>query len=146
MKWFIMKLLSAERNLKTLMEIKGEIKTEEEYEGIIPDVRVGNSVYEIETLFAEDIGGRIPKKKILDTITKYENISIREINLVLDNLTFLIHLIELIEVSNILREWSETHRKTINFWTFDLQNKQLLSLRDVTKRMKQLFNPVSPPL
>ena len=146
MKWFIVKLLSAERNLKTLMEIKGEIKTEEEYEGIIPDVRVGNSVYEIETLFAEDIGGRIPKKKIYDTITKYENTSIGEINLVLDNLTFLIHLIELIEVSNILRDWSETHRKTIDFWTFDLQNKQLLSLRDVTKRMKQLFNPVSPPL
>ncbi len=140
-KWFIVKLLSKERNLKIREKIKDAIKTEEEYEGIIPDVRVDNSVYEIETLFAEDREGKIPKKKIENTITKYENTSIREINIVLDNLTFLRHLTELTEISNILKEWSKTYGKVINLYTLDFQNTKLIPLRDMIKRVKQLSAP-----
>jgi len=138
MKWFIMKLLSKEKKLKGFIKIKEIIKTEEEYEGVIPDIRVENSVYEVETLFAEDMEGKIPKKKIENTITKYENTSIKEINIILDNLTFLRHLEDLVEIGKVLKEWARSHGKRIRFYTIDIQSGKLLSLGEVIKKIKSL--------
>lgn len=143
MKCFIVKLLSKERKLRDVVKIKEMIKTEEEYEGVIPDFRVSNSVYEVETLFAEDREGKIPKKKIENTITKYENTSIREINIVLDNLTFLRHLEDLIEINRVLKEWARTHGKIIRFYTLDIKNGKLLPLGEVIKKIKSLYTPAS---
>lgn len=143
MKCFIVKLLSKERKLKDVTKIKEIIKTEEEYEGVIPDIRVGNSVYEVETLFAEDREGKIPKKKIENTITKYENTSVREINIVLDNLTFLRHLGDLIEINSVLENWARNHGKVIKFYTIDIQNNKLLSLGEVIKKIKSLYKSAS---
>ena len=138
MKWFIVKLLSKEKKLKGFIKIKKIIKTEEEYEGVIPDIRVDNSVYEVETLFAEDREGKVPKKKIENTIIKYENTSIKEINIILDNLTFLRHLGDLIEIGKVLKEWKRIYGKKINFYTIDIQNDKLLPLGEVIKKIKSL--------
>ena len=143
MKCFIVKLLSKERKLRDVVKIKEMIKTEEEYEGVIPDIRVNNSVYEVETLFSEDREGKIPKKKIENTITKYENTSIREINIVLDNLTFLRHLEDLIEINRVLKEWARTHGKIIRFYTLDIENGKLLPLGEVIKEIKSLYTSAS---
>ena len=138
MKWFIVKLLSKEQKLKDLIEIEEIIKTEEEYEGLIPDIRVDDSVYEVETLFAEDREGKIPKKKIDSTIRKYESTSINEINIILDNLTFLRHLRDLTEIRKVLKGWATIYGKKINFYTLDIQNSKLLPLGEVIKKIKNL--------
>ncbi len=144
MKCFVVKLLSKQRKLKDITEIKRIIKTEEEIESVIPDIWVEDSVYEIETLFAEDREGKIPKKKIEHTIMKYENVaSIREINIVLENLTFLRHLSDMIEINNVLKNWGREHGKVIRFYTIDIQNNKLISLKEVRKKIKKLYMPVS---
>ncbi len=139
MKWFIVKLLIRKHKLKGIIKIKEMIKTEEEFdEGVIPDICVDNSVYEVETLFAEDREGKIPKKKIENTITKYENTSIKEINVILDNLTFLRHLEDLIEIGKVLKEWEKEHGKKFNFYTIDIKNNKLMSLGKVIKKLRNL--------
>jgi len=142
MKCFIVKLLSKERKLKDIIKIKEMIKTEEEYEGVTPDIRVDKTVYEVETLFAEDREGLLPKKKIERSITKYQNTDIREINVVLDNLTFLRHLEDLVEIKNVLKNWAENYGKTIRFYTLDVQNGKLLSLEDIRKKISSLYDKV----
>ena len=140
MKRFIVKLLSKEKKLEDVVSIEEIIKTEEEYEGVIPDIRVGNSVYEVETLFA---GGETPEEKIYNSIRKYENTGIREINIVLDNLTFLRHLKDMNDINKVLKEWREKYGKVIRFYTIDVQNNKLLSLEEVIKEIKSLYKLAS---
>ena len=102
-----------------LLQIKEKIKTEkdtkEELGGdISADIKVEDTVYEVETLFSEDREGKIARNKITHTIGKYEEItSVQKINLVLDNLTFLRHLKDLKEIKDNYKSWQKKHGKNI---------------------------------
>lgn len=120
------------------IEIKENIKTEEGEVKPIPDISVDSKiVYEVETLFGE---GERSIKKIDETIEKYKGTDFEEINIVLDNLTFILHLKELIKINKLWNKWGKKQeiRKIINFYTLDIQNNKLLSLKEVIKKTKQL--------
>lgn len=146
-KWFIVKLLAQKYKLSSLPEIEENIKTEEQLEevnikGVYPkpdvwDLRE-NSVYEIETLFSEDREGKTPPKKIYESIRKYEGTSIRKINIVLDNLTFLIHAKDLLGIKRNIKEWENKTGKIVNFLTLDVENGKLTSIGKILKKMKSL--------
>lgn len=143
MKWFVVKFLAKEHELKSLQEIEEKIGTEEEIlkgEHPKPDVwdKEENSVYEIETLFSEDREGRTPENKIYESIRKYEGTSVREINVVLDNLAFLIHLKELLGIKRNIKEWKNKTGKIVNFLTLDIKNNKLISINEVLRKCKSL--------
>jgi hypothetical protein len=142
-----------------LLQIKEKIKTEkdtkEELGGdISADIKVGDTVYEVETLFSEDREGKTPRNKITHTIEKYEKIekygeksekiekygekSVQKINLVLDNLTFLRHLKDLKEIKDNYKSWQEKHGKEIEFYMLDLRNWKILDISEVVKKIKEI--------
>ncbi len=151
MKWFVVKYLTKrlikEGKLKPLNpkkpkafeineHIKTEDDTEEELNGKVADVMYGSEVYEIETLFAEDGEGKIPREKINKTIDKYKGIdSIKKIKIVLDNLTFIRHLNML---KDIKPNKHEDERKKLEFYTLDIQKNELIPLKEVIKKVGQL--------
>lgn len=146
-KWFIVKLLSWKYRLNTVLEIEENIKTEEQLpeankkgESPKPDVWNirENLVYEIETLFSEDREGKTPQKKIYESIKKYEGTSIKKIIIILDNLTFLIHMREIYEIKKNIKEWEHKTGKKVEFMTFNLENHKLVSLSKFSKRLRNL--------
>ncbi len=149
-KMFIVKLLSRKYRLESVPDIKDKIKTEKflperniEGEYPKPDVwdTVENVVYEVETLFSEDREGRSPQKKIYDSIEKYEGVSIVEkINVVLDNLTILLHIREIWWVKKNIEAWEQKTGKRVEFFTLDLENGELIPLRSFLKKIKELLN------
>jgi len=138
-KWFIVKLLSKKYGLTSLLEIEKNIKTEEKLpEGPTPDVwdAKENSVYEVETLFSEDREGKTPERKIYDSIKKYEGTSIREINIVVDNLTFLLHSKGIWGIKKNIKEWERMENKSVKFLTLDLNTHKLVPLSKFFKNLK----------
>ena len=147
MKWFLvkyltMKLRNVGENLKTPTQIKNRIKTEYEYRDsesmrIIPDIKCGGEVYEVETLFAEDRGGRVPRNKIVHTFVKYKNdTTVHKINVVFDNLTFIRHLKELRDIKHNHIDWQKKHGKKVEFYTLDLEKWDLISLDKMSRELR----------
>lgn len=123
-------------------EIKNEIRVEEECSTTIPDIWVPtrSEVYEVETLFGE---GNYSIKKIEDTIDKYDELpKIKKINIVLDNLTFLMHIKELGDMDRIYNDPRKgrggANGRYVEFYTLDLQNNSLVSMKRVINHLKQL--------
>jgi hypothetical protein len=146
MKWFLVKYLTtklrnAGENLKTPTQIKNRIKTEYqdvEYRGIIPDIKCDGEVYEVETLFAEDRDGRVPRNKIVNTFVKYENdTTVHKINVVFDNLTFIRHLKELRDIKHNHIDWQKKHGKKVEFYALDLEKWDLISLDKISRELKE---------
>lgn len=146
-KWFIVKFLSEKYKLTFLSEIEESIKTEERLpevntkgEYIKPDVWdvKENAVYEVETLFSEDREGRTPQKKIYESIKKYEGTPVREINIVLDNLTFLLHIRDIFGIKRNIKDWENKTGKTVNFLTLNVENYKLVSISKIFKKYKSL--------
>ncbi|MCD6549402.1 hypothetical protein J7K41_01685, partial [Candidatus Micrarchaeota archaeon] len=146
-KWFIVKFLSEKYKLNSLPEIEENIKTEEQLseantkgEHPKPDVWdvKENAAYEVETLFSEDREGRTPQKKIYESIKKYEGTSIKEINIVLDNLTFLLHINEIWGIKKNIGEWEQMKNKKVNFFTLDLNTHKLIPLSKIFNKLKTL--------
>jgi len=140
------------KGIKDVNRIKQFIHTEERYnkdkfgldETSYPDVYVdekaryfANEVFEIETLFGE---GEYSLKKIDETIEKYEKINnpLHRVNIVLENLTFLMHLKEIIEKKRIHQELKvEGKRKfELEFWAIDIKNNELIPLGKVIRRLR----------
>jgi hypothetical protein len=148
MKWFLvkyltMKLRNAGENLKTPTQIKNRIEIEKEYQvagsKIIPDIKCNDSVYEVETLFAEDRAGKIPRNKIVHTFVKYENdTSVHKINVVFDNLTFIRHLRELRDIKHNYKDWQKKYGKKVEFYTLDLEKWDLVSLDKMSGEIKKM--------
>jgi hypothetical protein len=148
MKWFLvkyltMKLRNAGENLKTPTQIKNRIEVEKEYQvagsKIIPDIKCNDSVYEVETLFAEDRDGKIPRNKIVHTFIKYENdTSVHKINVVFDNLTFIRHLRELRDIKHNHKDWQKKYGKKVEFYTLDLEKWDLISLDKMSREIKKM--------
>lgn len=146
MKWFLVKYLTtklrnAGENLKTPTQIKNRIKTEYqdvEYGGTIPDIKCDAEVYEVETLFAEDRDGGVPRNKIVNTFVKYENDkTVHKINVVFDNLTFIRHLKELRDIKHNHIDWQKKHGKKVEFYTLDLEKWDLISLDKMSRELKE---------
>lgn len=148
MKWFLVKYLTtklrnAGENLKTPTQIKNRIKTEYqdvESMGLIPDIKCDDEVYEVETLFAEDRGGRVPRNKVVHTFVKYKNdASVRKINVIFDNLTFIRHLRELRDIKHNHKDWQKKYGKKIEFYTLDLENWNIVSLDKMSMELKNMI-------
>ncbi len=121
------------------------IHTEKDLNGFIPDIyvdpnaqRFGNEVFEIKTLFGE---GEFSLKKIDETIEKYEKMNNppRKVNIVLENLTLLMHL-------NEIKNKIKIHKNKefeVEVWTLDIQNNKLISLENFIKKLKKLYMPAA---
>lgn len=94
-----------------------------------------NSVYEVETFFAQDVEGKKPTEKLNYTINKYENDKNINIKIILENLTMLRHLKKIISVKERM---SEERSEKVEFYTLDLQNNKLISLDEIIKRLKEI--------
>ena len=154
MKWFVVRYLTKELIRKGVLkpknpkkpkkyEINEIIKTEEDTKEflrgkVVADVMdISNSeVYEIETLFAQDRGGKTVEEKIICTIEKYKELTyVKKINIILDNFTVLRHLKTLIDVRE---NEPKEERERVEFYTLDLENKRLIPLEEVKRRLKNL--------
>jgi len=128
------KLRKEGEKLFTREEILKRIETEKELTTeVIPDVRVGSEVYEVETLFGPHAGEE-PDLKINKTVDKYDITSdIAKVNIIMDNFGFLLHLGELFRK----KEHFKSKKFDVKFYTLDLKNKKLKSLLDFAKELKQ---------
>lgn len=137
-RYLVQALREEEEHLTQLGEIEQEVETEEQYGGVIPDVRLtsANEVYEVETLFR---AGQDPLKKIDRTIKKYEEHDVDKIHIVLENFTFLRHLKELAQMqrhhSHLTNQQGEN---LVEFYTLDLRNNNLLSLSETIESLRAL--------
>jgi hypothetical protein len=115
-------------NPSELINLKEKIKTEEAIKNkdtiiSIPDIQFKEEeVWEIETLFSEGVKSGDPLKKIDETIKKYENDEKYKINIVIDNLTFLLHYPELKRKYNF---WKELKNDKIKFWVPNWEKEDL---------------------
>jgi hypothetical protein len=125
-------------------KIKEKIKTEEELDGIRPDVMIekenSREVYEIETLFS---AGPDPENKIKESIHKYDGLLNEndKVNIVMDNFGFLLHLKDLHYLKRNLEK--DKIEFGVEFYTVDLKNNRLVSLDEFTEKFKQLVKSAS---
>lgn len=158
MKWFVVKYLTKKLKEEGVLklknpiepkafEINATIKTEEDTKNelnvCIADVMDTHAyeVYEIETLFAQDRDGKTVEEKLNYTIDKYKELNqINKINIVLDNLTLLRNLKKM---TNVEKNKSKEEREKVEFYTINLQNDKLISLRDVIKSMGSTYSTKS---
>jgi len=126
------KLRKEGKKLSSREEVMREIETEKDLSPeVIPDLKVGSEVYEVETLFG---AGEEPDLKINKTVDKYDKIpNIAKVNIIMDNFGFLLHLRELFRK----KEHFKNKKFDVEFYTLDLQNKKLVSLSDFAKELKQ---------
>jgi hypothetical protein len=155
-KWFIVRFLIEKlkssgnfpENL-TLDMITRKINTESYFgtnskgDGVIPDIDLGADVFEVETLYAEERGGKIFRTKINESIKKYEGTDARNINIVLENFTFLRHLKILDEIKKNQINWEKKENKKINFFTIDLKNKKLIHRDELIPKIKHLYDKLN---
>ncbi|MFB6187382.1 MAG: hypothetical protein ABEI86_11000, partial [Halobacteriaceae archaeon] len=96
-------------------------------------------VFEVETLYAEDSGSGKPRDKLRETFTKYEEIeSVKEINIILDNLSTMLHLRTIAELKQIYRDWEEKHGKEVNFYTIDLERQEIVPIESIAQDAQDL--------
>ena len=109
-----------------LHEITNRIKTEFKKDGIIPDVCIckedKEEVWEIETLLSEGTKAGDPTKKIDESIEKYGDRKDIQINIVLDNISYFLHISE---IKKKLRWWKNILKDKIDFWIPDWENETL---------------------
>lgn len=125
-------------------EIEETIPTEQslrvrDNDPIRPDVRYGSQVFEIEMFFEEaDKNGIIAK--LQKTVRKYEDVNnqIDTINIVIDNLTCLLHLKDIARFKRNHQAWEEDHAD-INIYTVDLGQEGLVPVREVVSGIASLF-------
>lgn len=144
MKYLIKKLIKEEQLppepdiLQIEDKIKTEVDTKAKLEGIIADVMVGSEVYEVETLFSEDRDGKDIRDKITHSIRKYKDKPVKKINIVLENLTFLRHIKDLVDIKRNYASWQKKHDKSIEFFTLKLRNNEIIKLEDVIKELRKI--------
>ena len=127
--------------LNTPTEIEKYVKTEYWVsDKVRADVYADRKVFEIETLFAEDRGGKTVRDKLRETFRKYENTDIKEINVILDNPTFIRHIGTILSLLKNHKDWMKTNQKVVKFYTIDTENERLIPLEDVMNKLKDTKN------
>jgi len=116
-------------------------------EGIISDAYIKNDdvVIEVETLFGEGKRGGDPIAKIRDiTVEKYikSNIELRELWIIMENITMLMHLGDLWSLYNIYKRlYSKKRiRFKVKFFTLDLKNLRFVSIEELIDQIKEFPN------
>lgn len=126
--------------IENYLDIEDVILTEEpivvgEGNSVIPDIRHGSRVFEAETFFGEVDESEV-LSKLKQTVRKYEGVvDVNEINIVVDNLTCLLHLKDLAQFKRNHRHW-EKNNAEVNFYTVDLGQKELVPLAQIVERLK----------
>lgn len=114
----------------------------------IPDIYVSlgadkfaDEAFEVETLFGIGVHAM---KKIDETIEKYEKIKpqVKKLNIVMDNLTLLMHLDEIREKQRIHDKLEEVSLRKfdLEFWGLNLAENKLIGFNDFRKKLKMLKN------
>ena len=124
-------------------EIEETISTEQpvpvaDNNPVIPDVRYGPQVFEVEMFFQEADESGV-NSKLKQTVRKYEKVEwqIDEISIVVDNLTLLLHLKELARFKRAHQAW-EDDNADITLYTVDLGREELVLASEIVDRMSEL--------
>lgn len=149
-KWLVEELWEADKEFSTYDDLSGidyreiekTILTERplstDDNPMRPDVRYGSQVFEVEMFFGEsDENGVVAK--LQDTVRKYEEVNdqIDTINVVLDNLTCLLHLKDLAQFKRNHKTWEEDYAD-VNLYTLDLGQEGLVPVGDVINNITSL--------
>ena len=145
-------------------KIAERIKVEENLEGnknIVPDIWIkegtwGIETWEIETLFAEGVRAGKPLKKIDETIEKYYKMEMMEsspekkdsnskgkvskINIILDNLTFYLHLKEIKRKEKFWKKRLGEKKIELEFWIPDWENFALVPISKEIEEIKKILS------
>lgn len=105
---------------------------------IRPDVKYGPQVFEVEMFFGEGDQGGV-ESKLQETVRKYESVKkqIDTINIVVDNLTCILHLKDLARFKRNHQWWMEEYIN-INIYTSDLASEELVPISDLVEKMDGL--------
>lgn len=117
--------------------LKEKILTEEapwDDSNLRPDIYVERTqeAFEVETLYGTD------HKKINRTIDKYEGWNVKQINVVLPNLTCLRNLEAILRKRQ--KEPGEMFKKDVKFWTLNLAKQELLPADDLKRTLHDLYD------
>ncbi|MHA1249012.1 MAG: hypothetical protein ACTSRP_03375 [Candidatus Helarchaeota archaeon] len=123
--------------VKYLYEIekysKNSVKIEQELDEsrIIPDIWVGNTVFEVETLYNSER----PLNKIAEKVKNYKNKG-KKVIIVLKNLDVFLYYKYLI---NLERELKEEEYIDVEFKTLNFKNSELVHIKEIGKFFHSLF-------
>jgi hypothetical protein len=117
--------------------VKQKILTEEppwRDSNLRPDIYVKRTqeAFEVETLYGTD------HKKINRTIDKYEGWPVKQINVVLPNLTCLRNLEAILRKRQ--EEPGEMFKNDVKFWTLNLAKQELLPVDDLKRTLHDLYD------
>lgn len=117
--------------------LKEKILTEEapwDDSNLRPDIYVERTqeAFEVETLYGTD------HKKINRTIDKYEGWNVKQINVVLPNLTCLRNLEAILRKRQ--KEPGKMFKKDVKFWTLNLAKQELLPADDLKRTLHDLYD------
>jgi len=149
-KWLVERIRVNENELDSPMQIEEVVETEKKFFigdnlKAVADVfsdEINDSpkdVFEVETLFAENRGSGKPRDKLRSTFMKYENVDdVNEINIVLSNITVMLHLKTITELKQKHRDWEKKHGKKVHFYTLNLEDETIVPIRSVVEDLKDL--------
>lgn len=113
---------------------------------VVSDAYIENDgvAVEVETLFEEGKYGGDPVTKIRDeTVQKYRRygIPVRELWIVIENITMLRHLRELWELRDLYRRWYEERKIgfQVKFFTLNLEDEKLVQMEKVIKSLRNIL-------
>jgi len=130
-KIFIVKYLYEKEQCK-----KNSVKIEEKLndDNITPDVHVGNTAYEVETLY----GSAKPLNKIVEKVENYKDLPIK-VKIVLKNWDVFIYFKHLIDLEKELRE---KENFDVEFMTLNLEENTLINIKELGQSFHSIFyNP-----
>jgi hypothetical protein len=107
---------------------QGKIKTEYEFNNFRADIFIPeqNRYIEIETLYGTE--DPISKKLDKETLSKYKNMNVNNIDIVLLGLHLLLYAKYLYELKKI---YKEEHNIKVNFYTIDVKNERLVPIKEI---------------
>lgn len=122
-------------------DLMTEIQTEEQPWGQKnprPDIYDSRKkeAFEVETLYGTD------HKKIDETIDGYEGTNVKQVNIVLPNLTCLRNLDDVLRKTQ--EESGEMYRNDVEFWTLNLDDGELLPIEEMAKTLSELNDRCEP--
>lgn len=140
-KCFVVEYLLNREGLKpisnyTRPDLKQKVMTEEQPWGDSnprPDVYLPRSggAFEIETLYESD------HKKITRTIDKYEGTNVKQVNVIVPNLTCLRNLDAVLRKTQ--EKPGEMFQNDVKFWTLNLAERELMPLGDLCQDLNELY-------
>jgi len=127
-----------EEDLETPPQIMDHVVAEKELDGqAVPDIYIEDkqTVFEIETLFSEDMEGELPRDKLSKSFKKYKDTSVDEVNIVLDSMAFLRHLNQIVELQ---KNWTDWEYVDFHFYALDLENERLVPTDEIVRNLKEI--------